>query len=1057
MEQLRGNMQVGIQGRKRRGQTLVVAILIMLVMAIVALSFTTIIGNNIRQAGESVQRTLSSDLASSGIEIAHYQLQFSTLGADWRPVPTPPDTDGLGFTRDPDALYLRPGSGLTLNSPTGVPFTDLGGPDGLGSYTRYERERGRVLVRVRYAPADEEPFAVASGALRRAGRARSYIQIESVGREGLLTTGNRIDPSRLLPERVQITGFANVAELEAALGQLRNVDNRVANSRKLIAFASLGVTESARFITNKNRVNAPAEIGFPTPGSGAFDATVGAQIAGNIVTAPTVWGAPAAGPGGTAAFGSLWSNADVVVHGQNLVSLNPDLGELWAVAGSIRPANENSAIQLLRAGFVGTQTNPIGYQNSPIVTLAGNQLDSRNGNFTTVGGAIRDGGVQRDPDGFPRGVGRKEPPSIEATDPNGNANRLRLVTRNSGRSVRGFNLGILGFGEGIYVDSAERGNIGDEDERAQVGAARSLPNDWLNPNNTGSVAWQGPYYRPIATSVELLPDGFIITRDSRSNNRTWRVPNWGAAQIQDSGNSRIRYRIRQIQNPATGAIETWILNDLGFYRNPGGGAPNPADLVSLPNTALSNAQFLNFGSRFNGVLYFEGDVRVRGVIPTNHQITLITMGTAYIDGSITKGRVADSTNGNPITPTALPAGTPSRSLMAIMARDYVAVNTTAFFSPGPGENPSPKLADNLPNTPNPVELDFDESRELVLRSQFISPPGTSEPFVTNYGVQPRLLMSSSTDNSGPSFVSLDIAPQTFADLNPTTFQSLVLPTDLNFGGAGIVPFNAAADFFAPGDPVTLYGLGNPTINAYPRFETVGFPLSSTLTFNAAQRKINLDGGRQLAVNDETLLRVRLEAVGLNISPQNFLLGRTAVTPYDVRIDAALFAEEGSFFVIPGPAFNGNSEDSRFRFENRVAAVGADEARRERFELFGHGPHMPFFEEPLNVRIVVNGSITENMPAPMSQQSEWLKRWGWMPTIMGASGEQIPALHRNGFDTTLGYVPNLIVQFDPILGLGGLGGPGSAGYFRVDNLGRSLPPLPRLPVSPTLAYFGEVNP
>jgi hypothetical protein len=29
--------------------------------------------------------------------------------------------------------------------------------------------------------------------------------------------------------------------------------------------------------------------------------------------------------------------------------------------------------------------------------------------------------------------------------------------------------------------------------------------------------------------------------------------------------------------------------------------------------------------------------------------------------------------------------------------------------------------------------------------------------------------------------------------------------------------------------------------------------------------------------------------------------------------------------------------------------------------------------------------------------------------------------------------------------------------RVDENGWVLPPMPRLPVSPTLAYFGEVNP
>ena len=77
---------------------------------------------------------------------------------------------------------------------------------------------------------------------------------------------------------------------------------------------------------------------------------------------------------------------------------------------------------------------------------------------------------------------------------------------------------------------------------------------------------------------------------------------------------------------------------------------------------------------------------------------------------------------------------------------------------------------------------------------------------------------------------------------------------------------------------------------------------------------------------------------------------------------------------------------------------------------------------------------------------------------------IPTAHvPAGWDIALGnvnahhYVPNLITTYDPVLATGRADGFGSVGnaYIRVDSFGRPLAPLPRLPVSPTLAYFGEV--
>jgi len=125
--------------------------------------------------------------------------------------------------------------------------------------------------------------------------------------------------------------------------------------------------------------------------------------------------------------------------------------------------------------------------------------------------------------------------------------------------------------------------------------------------------------------------------------------------------------------------------------------------------------------------------------------------------------------------------------------------------------------------------------------------------------------------------------------------------------------------------------------------------------------------------------------------------------------------------------------------------------------------MPFYGEPLDVRVSILGAVSENMPPSSAQQAESLRKWGWIPRDLGATGRRIPWSHvPTGYDISdTGkdlYVPNLVITYDPMLATGRSGGfDPTSPYVRTDSIGRPLPPMPRLPVSPTLSYFGEVNP
>ncbi len=1069
------------RGQHRSGQTLIIAIIILGVLLILGFAFAQIIGHNITETGRSAKRTQASDLSKAGIEYAHYQLQFSASGGDWRPTATPPQTDVSGnFSKDPDALYLRVGSGLVVapdpNRPL-ITLVDLGGPDYRGPYSRVNYARGRSLIRVLYAPADYSSIVAKSNGILLAGLGRGYTILESVGRPGAITS-TLTDPTQQNLKAVQVAGFVDGAALQAGQGDIKAQDALVTNSRKLIAYASIGMLESARYITNKDKVSRPAEIGFPSPGGNAGlwsnNVNVGAKFNGTDVVVPTFFGTNAVGVGGQSSKfsyipggGSIYANASLQVHGGLDVSLNRTLGEAVSTTGDISPANSAVRLNIHEVDYIpGTDT--WGITNF----LNAGPVDSTNPGFSTFNGMLRDGSQSTDAAGFVRGTGRKEAPSILTTDPQGGSNRFDALTSQSGAlNNQGRNIGSWGYGRGIYVDSAERANRATTEQRATLDPAKSLPNDWLNPNNANSVGWVGPYYVPLAPYLHLLPDGFEIIRDSRSANNAWRVP----ASGQSTGQKLCRYFTRY----SAADNKTYIINNIqapGF------------------NSAVSDAVFKANGAaqEFNGVLKFAGDVRVRGVIPTNVQLTVVAMGSIYIEGSITKGIVGRRFDNGAIETLAVP----SASMLMLMANDYVTINTTQFFAPAPGQVVQAKNADNLPDTPNPIEIDQAAAPQVDLMAQFLldpknANPTTWKPYAEEYAfpgglssagrLSSNILMTSAGDDGGPTFASMDIYPMTFADVT-TASGAFLFPRQETFATTPLATTlltNAAGPFFTTilGN-VPVYGWGDPSINAYPKFETLGqrvFDASVAggfTPYSAANRKMsataaNPNGLYSLAVQDPTLFMLRLNTVGQSAS-KNLEISRTAIAPFDVRIEAALFAEQGSFFVIPGNWFNPNNEDTRPSFENRMIAIdpastaggvyavgnALGTAQVERYQKFGNGPEVPFYGEPIDVKINIVGSITENMPAPMTQQTEWLKKWGWIPSRFGGAALTVPVQHTDGVDIAKPVpLSNLNLTFDPVMYAGQVT---SGQSVRTDGPW-TLPPMPKLPVSPTLVYFGDNNP
>ncbi|HRK21652.1 MAG TPA: hypothetical protein PLX06_07590, partial [Fimbriimonadaceae bacterium] len=784
-------------------------------------------------------------------------------------------------------------------------------------------------------------------------------------------------------------------------------------------------------------------------------------------------------------YGSIYSNADLQIHGNLTVNVNTTLGDGIFSSGRIFGADDQSTLTINRSFWnpgTGTwNTNSIGLLNA-----SNPSLDSKRGTFITFDGALRDGSSSSDPNGYPRGIATKEAPLISRVDPATSRTRYEESTRQSGIIGPAGNDGRFGHGMGVFVNNSQDIQLRrDEQGRIDMGSAESLVQDWFNPNGSqANSGWQGPYYIPRGAFVQFLSDGFIIQRDAKAegNERTWRRPDG-----LNTGATLIRYRIGDPDG--AGPIRTpFIINTF---------TPGVNINEASPNYSL--------GRPFNGVIYFEGNARVRGTIPTDVQITLVSNATIYVEGSITKGIVGnnwtqfDPDGSQAVAPFAR-AARPSRSALMLMAREYIVVNPTMFFGPGAGQ-----ILEEVSESPgslarNPIRV-REAGGTFGIRAEFLLDPNANganplnpmswtpfawgpggatgyREFGTSNFIDSRLLISHTMDD-GPApftFMSMDVNFGLGSGINPSTYLfgiDPVFPWNSASGQGPFIPGYVTPGYTTP-NFVPMYGLGSESWQRYPKFETVGFPLvvEAGTAFNFPLLTANGGHGRFPILAQETNdIAFRHNNVGAG-STNDWLVARTAIVPHDIRIEAGLYAEEGSFAVIPGNWFNPNPNDTWRVYNDRVNALsgslGLAQARavanQERRENFGSHPETPFYGEPLDVRISIIGSITENMPLPMSQQAEWLRKWGWIPRMQGSTNRLIPGRHvPPGIDITLQdrYVPNLFLIHDPALATGRTSGydvpvgSDTSKYIRRDDYGRPLPPMPRLPVSGSLSYFGEV--
>lgn len=939
----------------RRGQTLIIAIMVMFILALVATVFIALVGRNLTRSERMSDTDAVASIAEAGTRYADEMLTTSEDGADWRPAPdnmalatpgTYPTTNPTPVAgwqtaadKDPDFQWLR------SYWPEDIGFA---GPT--GGYTRFNSGQGRFLLRVSYNPDPKVPMS-------------KYIKIESIGRWGnvLGDTNHPGDPTLYDPTTLEKS-------------RLR---------REITAFKPIGLTDSCRFITNKDDRSVDAALGVPgfkTQFGRPTSSRYGMRGGPIRVNANLLW------------YGDYASNPSIEVFLRG-IKANDVIGTATEVlpidgvevSGDIKvdtdPADENKRVSVkLHTLIDGTDT--------PFDVLPSTDDDINPGTvkFTTAGGFYRDGRNTGDAtitDGKstprPRRVKRIEPPLVDQADPTNTTTRYKVLTLNSGVRVHPWsggrvNTGALGWGRGVYINNPSD----KQDESETLFGGVTMRADWTQPGNMMTGNWKGPYYVPLAASITLMPDDyetingrrqyyFTITRDDSPGGRS-------AVWYDAGGNPK----------PDWGATVRMPYPDADFGRD-----------VSWLEPMAGGSTKVSAHLDGNGVIYAEGNIRIRGMLPPGMRLTIVSNENIYIDGNVLKYR---DRNGE-VDPTDAYRGADSTCGLALLARKNVVVNTTQFFAPLNNLGADDYGTDSLTGGSS-SHVVVRANPDSAFRTRFEFGPYESES-----GAEPSSwsMFIRHAGEYGPAYINAWMNPGS----NPATW--------------GIMQLNTAAGGgpMFPGLPRQVWGVGDPRYSGglLPPGAGVGSAFLCDV-FNLATCNATMI----TACGVPNLLQIALDS---NVyTRSNYWMGGLAILPMDVRIEAIIYAQEGSFFVIPGYWMNPNPSDT-------------DPSRRPP----GVDQRFPLYGQPADIRIIVDGAVNENLPASISDVEDWMAHWGRIPDQYGGSG--IATAHpREGitflYDDHVGWP--LDDTNKPI---------------RVDSFGRALPLTPRLPVSGSLIYFGDV--
>jgi hypothetical protein len=1056
--------QLSSERRRQSGQSAIIVVIVLFLMLFLGGIFIALIAGNLRSARTSTRTSASGRFAEAGINYLDQQLTNAPEGADWRPAPDCPEGTlpcVAISTQDPDYYWLQPyryepSLQEYVGGYTRVNFGgDVAGAGNMG---------GRALVRVTYRP--DPP--VNNTAAPPASAISRYIKLEAVGRAGV------IDP------RDPTTYKNGSSDSGQAAGQ------RV----ELVAYKAINLNEFVRQIVNKDNKPGPFTLGAINP---VYDQPAAGGARANIATDPqprlieSVYA------------GAVRVNGPLTFYGINRLILNEAQGDSLLVAGPISLHNVGERLNIPAANTDPTQVfvnNTTGVPNlvpstSPLFTTQAPAVPGDPANAAgLVPGLVRDSprgsesATLNDIDPANRNlrvVGRTQAPLIDAPiGPNG-LTRYRAITRNSppmanvhtntnNVGVGTDYAGLIGWGENLYINNRNDVQLASE----TLAGRYSLRADWLSSG--GGSGGESPYWKgesqyvPPAVTITLYPRYFTVTRSpydtaQTRGSYTFRNPTTGQ-RIPSTKIVRYSY---EAGGPITNAPATGFgLRDADKF------AGYPA--IRNADGIAGNEDDDYYSGDF--VIFAEGNIRIRGVAGGldpetgaffKRNLTVVSNATIYVDGNLLRDNI-------PGTATGTGAAVRGKSSIALLAKDYVTVNTTQFLSP------EVALFKPETNLDPAQDIDPEQPQSLTLSSSPAAGVKQTFDFQAIFGPADRTNQTPTYLQGGspvsPSlFMRHGVGSNTDTAINVfVNSNALNTPNLLTFAPDPHIPVIGA-----PQQRLVLaQGGSGDAVYVNDRYN-----LDLTQLFvPEAGGNIYPYGATPPAVGAENFLTVNLD-VSSGQAFGDYRLTRVGIAPLDVRIEALIYAQEGSFFIIPGPWFNPNRDDTYKHFREallRDREQGLDPNNpqgRRRVE-----PRFPFYGEPMDIRITFFGQINENVSAEVGDQGAWMEKWGWVPRFYGSTGlDSAPGFTANPANPAQGTT--LATIHGPEGGLAdpsgsipaGLGGNGI--YFEYDphgltpyaettigsgiyapirrdpyRLGEPLPIAPRLPVAPGLLYYGQ---
>lgn len=542
---------------------------------------------------------------------------------------------------------------------------------------------------------------------------------------------------------------------------------------------------------------------------------------------------------------------------------------------------------------------------------------------------------------------------------------------------------VLGWGEGIYLNNQNQIQFNHDIDK--------LRTEWLNPGDT--APWFNGVYNPTQNgqAVEVVLGDWTL--DASGNVVALpqiQLRRYDAPFVDVDGNALIS------QQDADGCFYMYT----SYPRN--GIIFAEGNLVVKGNLPASikyakTAPYAPTGEPGglvapNGPIKYYDDIYNYDDIEKRYHdynrrfdLTIVSGGTIYIDGNLL----------GPSSRAITTSGSPYDSKLALLAADNVCLNPTHLFDFASASS-QPAQAINGENVwrlsqgaGSSLAVSFSTAGTSITR-MLLRHAGDSSNLITPYTMMNMAINNVvyQWDATNPIANMRDKMTFSSAATRLTTLSS-VLPTTKQWL-PNMFPDNPLGrqvlSFPAPGSPF------------------LGFGQTNTVKFEVA-------GGGDYLLGAGT--------VDGTLGP-GFL-----ITGLDLQVDALCYAQRGSWFIIPG------------KYPNESADP-----------LMQNQPWpFPKYREPQDVKIIFNGAIVENRPAPLEMENEWTRHWrganlAYYTTTGSVSDMLDPATNADARRMGIEY------HYDTTLA--------QAICFDIDSQGNKLyrARLPKLPVSPNVYSIGQ---